>query len=263
MALTYSSYLKLEELLALQKPQSQGKAHDEMLFIIIHQTYELWFKETLHEIDFIRNCLECCNPGPAQATLKRLLSILKVMVAQFDILETMTSPQFLAFRDLLGTASGFQSLQFRELEFVMGNKRRQILEGLPEGSPSRQRLEKRYTETTLWDAFMHFLSQCGYGIPAHVLNRDLKRPITSSRQVQSVLLQIYEKSPETANLCELLFDLDEGLQEWRYRHVKMVERIIGSKPGTGGSDGVEYLKSTLFIPSFPDLWAIRAEFKKP
>jgi tryptophan 2,3-dioxygenase len=262
MALTYANYLKLDELLSLQQPQSQGKAHDEMLFIVIHQTYELWFKEVLHEIDLLRRCLETREAAQARATVKRILSILKVLVSQMDVLETMSSPQFLTFRNLLGTASGFQSVQFRELEFVLGNKRREVLDGFPEGSSPRLRLEKRFTGATLWDSFMHYLSQCGYAVPAYVLNRDFTRPIAPSRQVQAVLLQIYAKEPDLANLCELLLDLDEGVQEWRYRHIKMVERIIGSKYGTGGSSGVEYLKTTLFNPSFPDLWAIRTEFGK-
>jgi tryptophan 2,3-dioxygenase len=263
MALTYSSYLKLDELLALQQMQSQGKAHDEMLFIVVHQTYELWFKEVLYEIDLLGICLELREPAQAQSTLKRIRSILKVLVSQMDILETMLQPQFLAFRDLLGTASGFQSAQFREVEFALGNKRREVLDSFPEGSAARVRLQKRFDGPTLWDSFLHFLSQRNYPIPSHLLNRDFTRAIASSRQVQSVLLQVYESEPELANICELLLDVDEGIQEWRYRHVKMVERIIGSKQGTGGSSGLEYLKSTLFNPSFPDLWAIRSDIRKP
>jgi tryptophan 2,3-dioxygenase len=260
MALTYSNYLKLDELLALQQPQSKGRAHDEMLFIVVHQTYELWFKEILHEIDHLQMCFELREAAQAQATLKRIVTVLKVMVSQMDILETMSAPQFLTFRSLLGTASGFQSAQFRELEFALGNKRREVLDAFREGSPSRTRLEKRFEGPTLWDSFLHYLSQCNYAVPGHVLNRDFTRPVAPSRQVQSVLLDVYAKDPVKVNLCELLLDLDEGFQEWRYRHFKMVERIIGVKSGTGGSTGVEYLKSTLFAPSFPDLWAIRSEF---
>ncbi len=263
MALTYSNYLKLDELLALQQPQSQGKAHDEMLFIIVHQTYELWFKEILYEIDLLGICLELRDPIRSQSILKRILTILKVLVSQMDILETMTAHQFLEFRALLGAASGFHSAQFRELEFALGNKRRDIVDTFPEGSGARLRLQKRLEGPTLWDSFLHFLSQRNYAIPAHLLNRDFTRPTAASKQIQSVLLQVYENEPELASMCERFLDLDEGVQEWRYRHVKMVERLIGSKHGTGGSTGVEYLKSTLFKPSFPDLWAIRAEFRKP
>jgi len=262
MALTYSDYLKLDQLLALQQPQSQGKAHDEMLFIVIHQTYELWFKEILHEIDLLGIRLELRDSAQAQLTLKRILTILKVLVSQMDILETMSSPQFLAFREYLGTASGFQSAQFRELEFALGNKRREMLEAFPEESSTRSRLQKRFEGPTLWDSFLHFLSQRDIAIPAHMLNRDFTRAVAPSRQVQSALLKVYANEPDLANLCELLLDFDEGVQEWRYRHVMMVQRIIGSKYGTGGSTGVAYLKSTLFAPCFPDLWAIRTDLKK-
>jgi tryptophan 2,3-dioxygenase len=222
----------------------------------------LWFKEVLYEIDRLGICLELRDAAQAQSTLKRILSILKVLVSQMDILETMSPPQFLAFRDLLGSASGFQSAQFRELEFVLGNKRREVLEDFAEESAARGRLLKRFEGPTLWDSFLHFLSQRNYPVPAHVLNRDFTRPVTRSRQVQSILLKVYEIEPEVANLCELLLDLDERIQEWRYRHVKMVERIIGGKRGTGGSTGVEYLKSTLFNPSFPDLWVIRSDIRE-
>ena len=262
MVMTYSNYLKLDELLGLQQPQSLGKAHDEMLFIVIHQTYELWFKELLHEIDYLARHLEIRESAQAQSTLKRTLAIFKVLVSQMDILETMSSAQFSAFRDLLGTASGFQSAQFRELEFALGNKRREVLDAFPEGSYPRLRLQKRFEGPTLWDSFLHFLSQRNYAVPGHLLNRDFTGPVAPSKQVQAILLQVYSKDADLANLCELLVDLDEGVQEWRYRHVKMVERIIGSKYGTGGSSGVGYLRSTLFHPSFPDLWAIRTEFGK-
>lgn len=260
MALTYSTYLNLDELLNLQRPQSHGRAHDEMLFIVMHQTCELWFKEILHEVDRLGMCLELRERAIAHSILKRMVSILKVLVSQMDILETMTAPQFLTFRSLLGNASGFQSGQFRELEFALGKKRPEVMESFPEGSPARVRLEKRFEGPTIWDHFLHYLSQCRYPIPSHLLTRDFRRPVAPSRQVQSVLLDVYAKDADMANLCELLTDFDEGFQEWRYRHYKMVERIIGRKQGTGGSPGIEYLKTTLFDPAFPDLWAIRSEF---
>jgi tryptophan 2,3-dioxygenase len=262
MPLTYSNYLKLDQLLDLQQLQSNGTSQDEMLFVIVHQTYELWFKEMLHEIDILLVTLETRDIVQARTTLRRIRCIFKLLVSQMDVLETMTAPQFLAFRDLLGNASGFQSVQFRELEFAFGKKNVNLLQAFPENSPERVRLQKRFESASIWDSFVHYLSQCSYAIPAHVLNRDLSRTIAPSRQVQSVLLQVYKNDRDLADFCELLLDVDEGIQEWRYRHVKMVERIIGSKQGTGGSSGVEYLKSTLFIPCFPDLWAIRSEFKR-
>jgi tryptophan 2,3-dioxygenase len=261
MALTYASYLKIDELLALQQPVSDEIAHDEMLFIIIHQAYELWFKQILYELDRLQTPLKTCDFPRTQFSLKRVLAVLKVIIAQFEVLETMLPLDFLAFRSHLETASGFQSVQFRELEFALGHKRRRIFEHLPDASEARQRLEKRYANPTLWDAFLAGLAQSGYPVPEEVLNRDLTQPIAPSPQVQKMLIDLYLSSPQLVYLCELLLDLDEGFQEWRYRHVKMVERMIGEKYGTGGSEGVGYLKSTLFNPFFPDLWAIRTELQ--
>lgn len=260
--LTYGSYLRLDELLSLQTPASagpDGAEHDEMLFIVIHQVYELWFKEIMHELDHLRSLLDEDDLPRAQHTLKRVLTILKVLVAQIDVLETMTPLEFLSFRDRLESGSGFQSFQFRALEFVLGYKRRRAVDHYPEGGTARRLLETRYAEPTLWDAFLGFLARNGHRIPEEVLGRDVTRPIEPSPEVQRVLVDIYRNDPLTAGLCERLVDLDEGIQEWRYRHVKMVERTIGAKPGTGGSAGAEYLKSTLFRPLFPDLWEIRTE----
>jgi tryptophan 2,3-dioxygenase len=258
MTLTYSSYLQLEDLLDLQKMQSNGSAHDELLFIIVHQVYELWFKEILYETEHLIGGLGQGNISRAHFTLRRILSIQKVLLDQVDVLETMTSSQFDAFRNLLGTASGFQSAQFRELEFLLGNRRREVLMSFPKGSESRKRLETRLYSATLWDAFLRFLSVLGYAIPEELLQRDIAGPAMPSVEVQAVLVAIYAEQSELSLFCEMLLDLDEKFQEWRYRHVKMVERIIGAVHGTGGSTGVEYLKSTLFSPCFPDLWAIRS-----
>jgi tryptophan 2,3-dioxygenase len=263
MTQTYSSYLKLEELLSLQEPLSHGSAHDETLFIIIHQAYELWFKEILHEMDYFIDALEQGDLGKSQFTLRRILVIQKVLLDQLDVLETMTAGQFRFFRKLLGTASGFQSSQFRELEFLLGNKRPEVFLSFPEGSEPRKRLEMRLSTLSLWDAFMRFLSRQGYPIPTEALQRDFSKPSVPSEAIQAALVDIYSKESGLSLFCEMLLDLDEKFQEWRYRHVKMVERIIGAKQGTGGSTGVEYLKTTLSNPCFPDLWTIRADFYKP
>ena len=166
-AVTYASYLKVDELLALQQPRSQGPEHDELLFIVIHQVYELWFKELLHEFDRARQWLEDDEPHRAQHTLKRILSVLKVMVAQLDILETMTPLEFLSFRERLEAASGFQSDQFRQIEFVLGVKSEGAIRRFPDGSRARAALERRYREPTLWDAFLHYLSREGYASTDH------------------------------------------------------------------------------------------------
>jgi tryptophan 2,3-dioxygenase len=259
MPVTYASYLKLDELLALQQPLSDGPEHDELLFITIHQVYELWFKELLHELDYLDRLLRANDRTRAAHTLKRVLTVLKVLVAQIDILETMTPLEFLSFRDRLESGSGFQSFQFRELECVLGIKRAAALERYPAGSAVRRRVEARHRAPTLWDAFLACLALNGYAVPPAVLGRDVTQPLSPSPELQRVLIDVYRRDPATAQICERLVDLDEGMQEWRYRHVKMVQRTIGTRRGTGGSMGAEYLATTLNQPAFPDLWAIRTE----
>jgi tryptophan 2,3-dioxygenase len=251
--------LKLDELLSLQQPRPGELEHDETLFVIIHQVYELWFKEVLHELDHLQRVLRANDTPLAAATLKRILTILKTLVAQIDVLETITPLNFLAFRDRLESGSGFQSHQFREIEFVLGGKRRSAVERYPEGSGHRKRVETRFGEPTLWDAFLHYLEANGYPVPKALLARDVTKPLEPSPEVQRIIVEVYRKNPLVAQIAERLVDLDEGFMEWRYRHVKMVQRTIGTKPGTGGSAGAEYLLTTLNQPVFPDLWAIRSE----
>lgn len=260
MAITYSSYLKIRELLNLQKPLSEGPEHDEMLFITIHQVYELWFKQILHEFEYLQKLLESNKVFEAQATFKRVLTILKTMVAQIDILETMTPLSFASFRLRLESSSGFQSLQFRKVEFLLGHKRESVLKPYEQDITSLNELKNFFLKPTLYDSFLKFLALNSYTIPKKLLNRDVSQPLAPSTELQEILIQIYKENPNIANLCERLLDLDEGLQEWRYRHVKMVQRTIGSKMGTGGSSGAEYLIKTLFKPLFEDLWIIRSEF---
>jgi tryptophan 2,3-dioxygenase len=188
-----------------------------------------------------------------------VLRIVKVLVAQMDVLETMTPVEFLSFRARLDSASGFQSVQFRELEFLLGHKQPDAIDRAAPASADRARLEARLTAPTLWDAFLAHLSRCGAAIPSAVLGRDVTTAIEPDAEVQAALVEIYRTDPGASVLCERLVDLDEGLQEWRYRHVKMVERTIGVKPGTGGSPGAAYLRSTVGQVLFPDLWAIRAQ----
>jgi tryptophan 2,3-dioxygenase len=257
-AVTYSSYLQIDALLSLQQPRSAGPEHDETLFIVIHQVYELWFKELLHEVDFVRRLLEEGESHRAQHTLRRILAVLKVLVAQLDILETMTPLEFLSFRERLQAASGFQSDQFRQLEFVLGRKSAAVIDRFPEATRGRRALEERFRQRTLWDAFLHYLAREGYPVPAEQLARDVTVPIQPSEAIQQVLIDVYRRDVKNAEMCERLVDLDEGMQEWRYRHVKMVERTIGGKPGTGQSSGAGYLRTTLGEALFPDLWDIRS-----
>jgi tryptophan 2,3-dioxygenase len=256
-AVTYGSYLHVDDLLSLQQPRSSGPEHDEMLFIVIHQVYELWFKELLHEFDRVMHLLTGDHSHRAQHTLKRILTILKVLVAQLDILETMTPLEFLSFRERLAAASGFQSDQFRQIEFVLGLKSEKAIARFQEGSRARTALQQRYRQPTLWDAFLHYLAREGYAVPQAQLERDVTSPVDSSADIQAILTTVYRRDAKNAELCERLVDLDEGFQEWRYRHVKMVERTIGAKSGTGGSSGAQYLRTTLGRNLFPDLWEIR------
>jgi len=257
-SVTYGSYLAVDELLALQRPRSEGPEHDEMLFIVIHQVYELWFKQVLHEVDHVIELLEARDPYRAQHTLKRILTILKVLVAQLDILETMTPLEFQSFRARLEAASGFQSDQFRQLEFVLGSKSKAAIDRFSADTRARLSLEQRYGAPTLWDAFLRYLAREGYQVPEALLSRDVTAKIEASPELQDTLIDLYRKDPKHAEMCERLVDLDEGLQEWRYRHVKMVQRTIGAKVGTGGSAGAHYLATTLMTPIFPDLWEIRS-----
>ena len=255
--MNYQRFAMLPELLSLQRPLSDPPEHDEMLFIIVHQVHELWFKAALYELDHACALLARGDGARTTATFKRLLSIMKVLVGQLDILETMTPVEFASFRDRLETASGFQSAQFRELEFALGRKRAGVLDAFPDPD-ERQRLEGRLARPSLWDAFLRFLADKGCAIPKHALARDVTQTVTPDPEVQKALVRVYRTDPKMVNLCERLVDLDEGFQEWRYRHLKMVERTIGGKPGTGDSAGVAYLATTLSRPAFPDLWEIRS-----
>lgn len=259
MALTYSQYLKVDELLQLQDPKSKTE-HDEMLFIIIHQVYELWFKQILHELHLLDKNLRSGETHLSLFNLKRILTILKTLVSQVDILETMTPLQFASFRGLLETSSGFQSLQFRKLEFMLGHKREKMLEHFRNEERHYNDLKDVFQKPTIYDAFLKHLQVKKYAVPEKLLARDVTHPVEENLELQNILIDIYKNEPLLSQLCERLVDLDEGLQEWRYRHVKMVERTIGVKMGTGGSPGAEYLKRTLFQPIFPDLWSIRSQF---
>jgi tryptophan 2,3-dioxygenase len=257
MDLTYSTYLHLDELLSLQRPRSEPVEHDEMLFIIVHQSYELWFKLLLHELDKIKADFKNNDLYGAIANCKRARTIMKIMVEQVDVVETLTPLSFNSFRDRLENASGFQSSQFRELEFLLGYKRADMLQ-YHRGPPADyQKLLRRLSEPSLVDAFYDFLEQRGVPIPDALRQRQPTLPSVPDAVVQDGILRLYKNQPDVQILFELMTDFDEGFQEWRYRHIKLVERTIGSKHGTGGSLGVEFLKQSLFLPIFHDLWAIR------
>ena len=247
--LTYASYLRLDDLLSCQSPLTDSR--DELLFIIIHQVYELWFKQILHEAERLQDRLEAGDGAAALATARRIAKILKTMVGQMDVLETMTPRQFASFRPELGSSSGFQSVQFRYVEAVLG--RRDF--GVAAADPV---LAEFMARRPVFASLLRFLAAVGWDVPAAALTTDPREPMAPDEGVQALLAQVYERQGEAAEVCETLVDIDEGVQEWRYRHVKMVERIIGAKTGTGGSAGFAYLRSTLFRPAFPDLWEVRS-----
>ena len=253
---SYAGYLRLDQLLAAQQPRS-GE-HDEMLFIVIHQIYELWFKQLLHELARLQAQLEAGETTHAMRTMRRALAILKIVVAQLDVLETMTPTQFTRFRDMLGTSSGFESAQFRELEAVLGRRDRMMVAQYADGSPERDRITAAMSRPSLFDSFLRYLAGQGYDVPAAVRDRDVRAPLEASDAVQQVLKQVYDDDTDATAVCELLVDLDEGMQEWRYHHIKMVQRTIGGRRGTGGSTGSSYLQTTLGTPTFPDLWDMRS-----
>jgi tryptophan 2,3-dioxygenase len=252
-AVTYASYLKVPELLSLQVERSSGPdgpEHDELLFIVIHQVYELWFKQLRHELRGVQAALVAGDTDTALHLLNRVLKILKTLVAQIDVLETMTPLQFMSFRDRLDSASGFQSAGFRQVEAILGLRDPDAAAAQPAGSAARAAIEAAHADPSLWDAFLAYLRGRGRALPAE--------PAVPDERVQAALVEVYRHDPDAALVAERLVDLDEGVQEWRYRHVKMVERTIGTKRGTGGSSGVEYLRGTLFHAAFPDLWEIRS-----
>jgi tryptophan 2,3-dioxygenase len=257
MSETYASYLKLDELLRLQRPLSDGPEHDEMLFIVIHQVHELWFKQVLHEFKLLQLALENGHSPTVMRTLRRLLTIVRTLLSQVDTLETLTPVSFSSFRERLRTACGRQSVQFHELEIVLGRRDGSVFDAFPEEGPERSRLEGAIARRPLYDSFLRYLVHSGYAVPAEVLERDVTRPYQPQPKVQDALEDIYTTDPTAWQVCELLVDLDEALQAWRYRHLKMVERTVGSRSQPDGSTAVDHLKERLLEPVFPDLWLVR------
>lgn len=261
--LTYGDYLKVRELIALQELKSDPAHHDETLFIVIHQVYELWFKQLLHEIDAIIERLDADDALSAHRLLRRSIEIERVLVSQVAVLETMTPMDFLAFRDHLMPASGFQSAQFRELEFVSGLKERRYLKSYPEEG-ERARLEARLEQPTLGDAFYGLLRRRGFDLPVEE-DAETESAGGEPRKTIRELMRIYQEADRHYDLfllAESLIEYDESFSLWRLRHIKMVERMIGTKTGTGGSEGAAYLKKTVERSFFPDLWELRTYLSK-
>lgn len=264
--LSYHDYLKVTELLGLQIPQSDPAHHDEMLFIVIHQAYELWFKLILHEMV---NAIQYMSEGKilrAHHFMNRIVQIMKLLVQQIHILETMTPVEFLEFRDRLMPASGFQSTQFREIEFMAGAKDERYLAFFKNRPEFLSRLQKCLVEPDLRSAYYSMLRGMGYVIPQDASVLEMKGDETSKGRIIQALRPIYQNPSEHLPLyllSESLVEFDEHLALWREHHVRVVERIIGFKRGTGGSSGVEYLRSTTSKKCFPCLWEVRTYLEKP
>lgn len=270
--LTYGSYLKVNQLLALQVEQSSPTHHDELLFIISHQVYELWFKQILHEMSAVCAYLDQDKPLRAHQSLERIHRVQHLLIEQLPLLETMFFVEFAKFRDQLRPASGFQSVQFRKLEFTCGNKNPRMLALVGDDEAAKAEMAKFLDKPTPYDHFLRHLAREDnnvFQIPADVLGRDATKPHETDDRLVEALVRLYQLQDEhpageryyaQMRVAEALLEFDERFSLWRFHHVKMVERMIGSMTGTGGSSGAQYLMSTVLRPFFPDLWAVRNRF---
>jgi tryptophan 2,3-dioxygenase len=259
-SVTYGGYLRLKELLACQTPQTAE--HDELLFVILHQTMELWMKQAIHEIGAAQAEVRGGDLVPAYKHLARVSRIQAVMTQAWDILATMTPADYLKFRQLLGTSSGFQSAQFRALEYRLGLKDESFLKFQDEGSGERAMLEEALDAPSLYDDVIAQLAKAGFAIPPEVLQRSRHEAYQACEPVETAWLAVYrdtEKYWPFYQLAEKLLDLDDALLTWRHKHVLTVERIIGRKRGTGGTEGVGYLQQTLARRAFPEIWSLRTK----
>ncbi|HKY26401.1 MAG TPA: tryptophan 2,3-dioxygenase family protein [Pyrinomonadaceae bacterium] len=258
--LSYNKYLRVPDLIGLQECLSGPEHHDELLFITIHQAYELWFKQILHEIDAAIALMNDDRMAAASRAMQRVVEIEKLLVSQIHILETMTPISFLGFRDQLNPASGFQSMQFRELEFVSGQKDKAILNAFRDDAFASERLQKRFEAATLGEVFFALLRRRALDAPAEDKNlAEAEAKKLYDRRVKALLeiLTHFESRYEEFQLAEALLEHDEYFSLWRSHHIKMVERMVGAKRGTGGSEGIGYLQKTLNKKFFPELWEAR------
>jgi tryptophan 2,3-dioxygenase len=260
--LTYAGYLDLERLLGAQHPLSSPEHHDELLFIIQHQTSELWMRLIIHELDAVLTQLAADDLGPAQKGLARVKQIQRQLFEQWGVLATLTPSEYVKFRSVLGPASGFQSLQYRIIEFQLGNKNREMLPVFRHSPSDQERLRVVLEAPSLYDEFLRHLARRGYPVPADCVERDFSEPHRRRADLLPVFKAIYD-DPEadwsSYQLCEELVDVEESFQLWRFRHMKTVQRIIGYKRGTGGSSGVGFLRAALDLTFFPELLDVRTE----
>lgn len=264
--MTYGSYLALDTLLSAQHPVSRPEHHDEMLFIIQHQTSELWMKLALHELQSARRLLREDNLGEALKRIARVKHVQEVLTQQWSVLATLTPTEYAEFRGALGNASGFQSVQYRAIEFALGNKNARMLQVF-EAEPDNHALLKAEVEApTLYDEFLRHIARRGLPVPREVLERDVTLAYEMNESLVSVMKDIYEHPTEHWDLyeaCEELVDLEDNFQFWRFRHLRVVTRTIGMKIGTGGSSGVDFLQRALQLTFFPELFDVRTEIGQP
>lgn len=261
-AMSYGSYLDLERVLSAQHPVSVPEHHDEMLFIIQHQTSELWLKLMLHELLEARRLIDSDDLGKALKCLARVKHIQKTLTEQWSVLATLTPREYAQFRGFLGSSSGFQSFQYRAVEFILGNKHEGMLKVHESDPKAHETLTELLHEPTLYDAFLAALSRKGYQISSEILERDVTKPWEFQASLVPIFKEIYESEDTVWNLyqaCEDLVDLEDNFQAWRFRHLRVVQRTIGFKSGTGGSSGVSFLKRALDLTFFPELFAVRTE----
>ncbi len=258
--LSYSGYLQLDTLLAAQQPLSDPRHHDELLFIIQHQVAELWMKLVIHELRSAIAHLQADHLAPTQKILARVKQVQRQLFEQWGVLETLTPNEYLEFRHILGPASGFQSLQYRLIEFLLGNKNAAMVAVFEHDPAAQAELQRALEAPSLYDEFLRYLSRHGYAVPADRVERDWTLAHARDERLIPIFQQIYEDAQanwDAYALCEQLLDIEQSFQLWRFRHMKTVERIIGFKRGTGGSSGVGFLKQALELTFFPELLDVR------
>ncbi len=260
--LTYGAYLHLDELLSAQHPVSRPVHHDELLFVVQHQTSELWLKLVLHELRAVQDRFAADDLRPALKGLARVKHIQRTLTDQWSVLATLTPSEYAEFRGFLGTSSGFQSDQYRAVEFVLGNKDAAMLAMFDHDERARALLADLLARPSVYDEFLRYLSRHGHDIPVALLERDVTRAHVYCAELVPVFRRIYENAQdfwEAYETCEELVDLEENFQLWRFRHLKTVERMIGVKRGTGGSSGAGFLRKAMDLTFFPELYAVRTE----
>jgi tryptophan 2,3-dioxygenase len=258
--MSYGEYLRLDLLLAAQQPQSDPPQHDELLFIVQHQTTELWLKLLVHELRSARDLLRSDELAPALKRLARVKHVQHVLTDQWSVLATMTPSEYALIRPFLATSSGFQSAQYREVEFLLGNKNADMVRVFSHEPSAQAELERLLHEPGLYDEYLAYLARRGYAVPADVLSRDWSQPYRMHPELVDTFASVYAAPEEhwgVYETCEELVDLEDNFQEWRFRHLQVVQRTIGHKTGTGGSSGVDFLRRALDLTFFPELYEVR------